>query len=111
MNKVFVLFSSADKEVHNEASFKYAYNAKKQNWFEKVRVILWGPPERMAVEDSNFNDQIKQLLKVGVEVFACKACSDSWGLSDNLTSLGVKVEYVGTIITAMLKDNWKQLTF
>ena len=111
MNKVFILFSSADKEVHEEASFKYAYNAKAMSWFEEVRVILWGPPERMAVEDNFFGEQVKKLIDKGVEVFACKACSDSWGLSEDLTKLGVKVEYVGTIITAMLKEDWKQLTF
>ena len=29
-----MILSSADLEVHNELSFKYAYNAKKQGWMD-----------------------------------------------------------------------------
>jgi len=113
MDKVFMILTSADKEVHKEVSFMYAPNALKHKWMDQVRVILWGPTERLAVEDPEFQAQIKKLVEQGVEVYACKACSDSYGVSERLISLDldIKVKYVGTMVTEMLKEGWHQLSF
>ena len=111
MNKVFMILTSGDKEVHKEVGFKYAPNALKHKWMDQVRVILWGPTERLAAEDKEFQNYIKYLLENGVEVFACKACSDGYGVSDTLKSLNINVKYVGTMVTEMLKEGWHQLSF
>ncbi len=106
-----MILSSADLEVHNELSFKYAYNAKKQGWMDEVRVILWGPTEEIAANNQEFQEQVRLLLDADIEVIACKACSDNYGVSDKLEKIGISVHYVGTLITQMLKEDWKQLTF
>ncbi|MHA1400701.1 MAG: DsrE family protein [Candidatus Heimdallarchaeaceae archaeon] len=111
MHRVFMILTSGDVVVHQEASFKYAYNAKKQGWMDQVRVILWGPTERIAAEDKDFQEEIRLLLDAGVEVIACKACSDNFGVSEELEKIGVTVQYVGNIVTKMLKEGWYQLTF
>ena len=46
-----------------------------------------------------------------VEVIDCQACSDSFGVSDELETIGIAVRYVGPYITEMLKAGWYQLTF
>jgi hypothetical protein len=46
-----------------------------------------------------------------VELVACKACSDSYGVSDNLEELGVEVKYMGRPLTDMLKGDWAVVTF
>ncbi|MHA1829519.1 MAG: DsrE family protein [Candidatus Heimdallarchaeaceae archaeon] len=79
-----MILSSADTVVHYELSFPYAYNAMKQGWMDQVRVILWGPTERLVAEDTKFKEQIELLLAAGVEVVACKACSDNFGVSEEL---------------------------
>ncbi|UJG41478.1 MAG: DsrE family protein [Candidatus Heimdallarchaeum aukensis] len=111
MNKVFLILTSGDVVVHQEASFPYAINAKKLKWMDEVRVILWGPTEKIAAEDKNFQEYVLALLNAGVEVIACKACSDNFGVSDKLEELGIDVKYVGTLVTEMLKEGWHQLTF
>ncbi|MHA1945215.1 MAG: DsrE family protein [Candidatus Hodarchaeales archaeon] len=111
MDKVFMILTSGDKEVHKEVGFKYAPNALKHKWMDQVRVILWGPTERLAAEDKEFQDQIKNLLTNGVEVYACKACSDGYGVSEKLAFLDINVKYVGTMVTEMLKEGWHQLSF
>ena len=111
MDRVFMILSSADVVVHEELSFKYAFNAVKHEWMDEVRVILWGPTERMAVENEDFAEQVRILISGGVEVIACKACSDGFGVSEKLEEIGVKVQYVGTLVTEMLKEGWYQLTF
>ncbi len=111
MNRIFMILSSADNVVHRELSFPYAFNSKKQGWMDEVRVILWGPTEKMVVEDKEFQEQVMLLMVAGVEVIACKACSDNFGVSDELEKIGIDVRYVGTYVTEMLKDGWYQLTF
>ena len=111
MSNVFMILSSGDKEVHNEISFMYAPNALKFGWMDKVRVILWGPTERLAASDEEFRSKVNELLEAGVEVYACKKCSDNYGVSEKIAELGVTVMYVGKMVSDMLKDGWHQLNF
>lgn len=106
-----MILSSADEVVHRELSLPYAYNSKKQGWMDRVRVILWGPTEKIAAENREFQEQIRLLIDADVEVIACKACSDNFGVSKELEKLGIDIQYVGTLVTEMLKDGWYQLTF
>jgi hypothetical protein len=106
-----MILSSADTVVHDDLSFKYAYNALKQGWMDQVRVILWGPTEKIAAEDKDFIEQVKLLIDSGVEIYACKACSDNYGTSEKLEEIGIIVQYMGTFVTEMLKEGWYQLTF
>ena len=41
---------------------------------------------------------------------ACKACSDSYGVSEILVGLGVDVKYMGAPLTEMLKGDWEVIT-
>ena len=110
-DNVFIILTSADYIVHKEVSLKYAFHALKQQWMDKVRVILWGPPEQMAVENKEFQQELKKLQENGVEIIACKACSDEWNISEDLACQGFNVMYVGKLVSDMLKTGWHQLTF
>ncbi len=111
MHRVFIILSSVDTVVHNELSFKYAYNALKQGWMDQARVILWGSTEKIDAENKGFIEQVKLLIDSGVEVYACKSCSDNFGSSEKLSEIGIDVRYAGTFVTEMLKEGWYQLTF
>ena len=51
------------------------------------------------------------MKEVGVELFACKACSDMYGVSENLEKPGITVKYVGKDLTEILKSGWVTITF
>jgi len=53
--------------------------------------------------------KIRELLQVGVEVVACKACSDSLGTTEKLRAMGVEVLYLGEELTRVLKSDEKLL--
>ena len=40
----------------------------------------------------------------GVEVLACRACADRYGVSEKLEELGIKVIYMGEPLTQYLKS-------
>ncbi|MCW3992713.1 MAG: hypothetical protein NWE79_08375 [Candidatus Bathyarchaeota archaeon] len=83
----------------------YARNALKQGWLADVKVIFFGPSERLVVQDDEVAERVKEVALVG-ESFACKAISDREGLSEEVEKLGVKVEYVGSIISDLIKDGY-----
>lgn len=109
-NKLGILWTSGDPAVAKKMVMIYVFNAKKQNWFETVRLIIWGPSAKLAVEDTEIREWISKLKDVGVELTACKWCADSYGVSDKLRSQGVDVIYYGKPLSDMIKEGWKILT-
>ena len=54
---------------------------------------------------------LKELQGAGVDVMACKWCADRMKITDLIEKAGIKVVYVGPIISQLLKDGWASLTF
>jgi hypothetical protein len=110
-NKVFVVLSSGDREVALEVGLVYPLNAAKKKWMGEVKVIIFGPSERIVAYDAEVQGRIKELQEVDVEVMACKWCSDRMGISQILEGIGIKVVYVGSIMSELLREGWASLTF
>jgi hypothetical protein len=110
-NRLAVLWTSGDPEVAKKMVFVYVYNAKKNQWFKEIRLIIWGASTKLLSQDPELQKWIQKLKKMGIKLFACKWCSDSYGVSDLLTRLGINVIYYGKPLTKLIKANWKILTF
>lgn len=110
-SKLLVIWSSADPEVAVKMTFMYALNAKKHGWWDQVRLCVWGPSALLASQNPEIQDQIKKMKQQGVELLACKACADMYGVADMLSALGINVIYMGQPLTEMLKTGWTTLTF
>ncbi len=109
--RLVVIWSSADREVALHSMFMYTHNSKKKGWWEEVRLIVWGPSARLLVEDPELQEKINEMKGDGVELLACRACSDRLGVSEQLEALGIEVLYVGESLTEMLKEGWVCLTY
>ena len=111
-NKILnIIWSSSDRDVALKMVFMYAKNAKLKGWWKEVKLIVWGPSAMLLSSDNELQNYVKVLLESGVEVLACKACADSYGVSSSLESIEIKVLYMGEILTNSLKNNEKVLTF
>lgn len=110
-DRVAILWTSGDPDVAKKMVFLYAYNAKKYKWFKTIRFIVWGASTKLLSEDKELQEQIKKMKEIGIELYACKWCSDSYGVSELLEKLGIEVIYYGKPLTKMIKDNWHILTF
>lgn len=109
--KLNVLWTSADRDVALKMVFMYARNAKLKGWWKEVTLIVWGPSAKLLSQDSELQQALKVLIDAGVEVLACKACSDSYGVSAQLEALNIEVKYMGEPLTGYLKNNEKVITF
>ncbi len=110
-SKLMVLWTSGDREVALKMVFMYTFNAKKRGWWDEIRFVVWGPSSKLLSEDEELQKGIKEMMEAGVEVQACKACADMYGVSDKLAALGIDVKYMGVPLTDMLKGGWTNLTF
>ena len=50
--KVFALISTSDREVVLEVGLIYPLNAAKNKWLDEVKVIFFGPSEKLAAYDT-----------------------------------------------------------
>ncbi len=64
-NRLAVLWTSPDREVALKMVFMYTLNSKLNGWWDQVEVV------------------------------ACKACSDAYGVSEQLAALGAVVKFMG----------------
>jgi hypothetical protein len=110
-SKLLVVWTSADREVANNMVFMYTFNAKKNGWWKEIRFLIWGPSQKLIVQDKGLQDYLKKMKDAGVELLACKACADGYGIAADLQKLGVEVKYTGTTLTEMLKTGWTTITF
>lgn len=109
--RVFVILGSGDREVALEVGLIYPLNAAKNKWMDEVKVILFGPSEKIAAYDSEVCSKLSELQETGIEVMACKWYADRMNITSILEQNGIKVLYVGPIISQLLKDGWTLLTF
>ena len=103
-SKLLVIIASAEKEKAL-AGLMFARNAIKKAWMDDVKIIFFGPSERLIVTDKQLSNEVIEIATIG-EAFACKAISDRDGFSENIEKLGVKVEFVGSKISKLVKQGY-----
>ena len=109
--RLAVVWSSGDRDVALKVTFMYTLNAKSQGWFDEVTLIVWGPSSLLLSQDRELQEYVARMQEAGVEVVACQACADSYGVSDALRTLGAEVKYMGRPLTDMLQGEWEVITF
>lgn len=104
-DKLLVLWTSNDRETALKMVFMYTLNSKLRDWFKEVRLVVWGPSAQLLSRDEELKDHVRKMHEIGVIIEACKACSDSYKVSDQLEELGINVKYIGVDFTNYLKED------
>jgi len=107
---LYVLWTSGDPITADKMVFMYTINSLAHGWWEEVTLIIWGGSTQLVSENEAIQQRIKEAMDAGVYVTACKGCSDQLGVSEQLTALGVDVQYLGVALTNVLKNDEKLLT-
>jgi hypothetical protein len=109
-NELNVLWTNANPVTAEHMVFLYTINAKKRNWFDEVKIIIWGDTARLAAENEVIRSLIKTALSVGVIVEGCLACASALEVKEELEALGVTLAYMGQPLTEILKSEAYLLT-
>ena len=108
-DKLVVLWTSGDREVALKMAFMYTYNSSKYGWWDDITLVVWGPSAKLLSEDQELQDYIRKMGDAGITLKACKGCSDMYGVSEKLESLGIEVKYMSEL-TDYLKEGRHVLT-
>ncbi|HDZ91320.1 MAG: hypothetical protein JRJ09_08015 [Deltaproteobacteria bacterium] len=108
-SKVLVIISTGENEKAL-TGLMYASRALSEGWMDEVRVLFFGPSERLLVEDEMIARTAREIGAAGKGI-ACKFISDREGISEKIADMGLQVEYVGTIISDFLKDGYVPMVF
>ena len=107
--KLLIIIASGDREKVLTA-LMYAKNTIKYGWIEDVRVVFFGPSENLLVGDTDVTASAAELAKVG-QPLACKFLSDRDGISEKIENLGITVDYVGSMISDLIKDGYAPMVW
>ena len=110
-DKLVVVWTSDDPYVAERVALMYTHNAKIQGWFHDVTLIIWGPSAKLTTENLEIQEKLKTMQKDGVVIEACIACSNAYGITEDLKKLGFDVKGMGKPLTDYLKSGAKVLTF
>jgi hypothetical protein len=108
--KLVILWTSGDRDVAMKMVFMYTYNAKKNDWWKDITLVVWGPSAKLLAEDKELQEYMQRIMEVGVEVRACKGCADQYGVSGKLEELGITVLYIGKEFTDYIQQGRNVLT-
>ena len=110
MDKLNILWTTANKDTIFNMLSLYAINSKKNEWWQDVNVIIWGASAKLIGGDKLVQREILEMIHQGVTIEACKDCCDTFGVSNILRKLGITVRYMGEPLTQYLKKGEKVLT-
>lgn len=105
-----IIWTNADVEVAEKMVFMYGINSLLKGWWEESTIIIWGPTAKLAAEDSKVKKLIQQGIEAGVNLTACRACADMYGVTAELEAQGIEVIHWGEPLTRLLKNDEKVLT-
>lgn len=109
-DRLYVLWTSADKEVATKMAFMYTFNSKARGWWKDVTLIVWGPSSKLLASDPELQEKLRNMQQVGVETLACRACAQMYGITADLEALGIEVILMGEPLTEILKEGCRVLT-
>jgi hypothetical protein len=111
-DELVILWTSGDKEVAENMVFMFTQNAPKYGWWdaEKITLLIWGPSANLLANDKALQKRIEEMKAAGIKIEACKACADTYQVSDKLTQLGVDVKYMGEGLANYIKEGRKILS-
>lgn len=111
-DRLAIVWTSGDPDVAHRMVLMYGNASKKNGWFDEVRLVVWGPSQRLLVGDKDIQAYVQRLRETGVVVQACQACSDSYGITEALRGMDIEVKYMGEPLSDFLKDaRWQVISF
>ena len=111
MNKLLIIWSTSEIEVAKKMILLYGSVMLPRNYWDEAHIMIWGPSAKLLSENVELQEMVAKVQATGVQFSCCVVCSDDYGVSEKLTSLGIEMTHTGTRLTESLQSDWKVLTF
>lgn len=109
-DKIVVIISSAEAEKACTGAM-YAVNALNNCWVEDVRLIFFGPSEKLLLKNPELQRLLSEFLAMEKTVVACEFIATRDKTGEQIAALGVQVEPVGKMISDLIKAGYTPLVW
>lgn len=111
-NKLLIVWSSGEREVALKLVLLYGSVMLERKYWDEATIMLWGPSAKLLAEDVELQERFRVVQESGVRFNACVVCTDDYGVSDKLRSMGVQLIHTGEMLTeALQSQDVKVITF
>ena len=111
MHKLLIVWSTAEIEVAKKMVLLYGSVILPRGYWDEAHIMIWGPSAKLLAENIELQEMVAKVQKTGVNFSCCIVCSDDYGVSDKLASMGIDMTHTGERLTSSLQSDWKVLTF
>lgn len=109
-SKLVIIVSQAEENAIWTGLFT-AIKCTKNSYMDDIRLVLWGPSEKVIADNKELQNMVQEYLALEKPVWACKTCSDRYGVTEAMEALGCKVDYMGLLVTSWLKEGFVPLNW
>ena len=110
MDKIHILWTTDNKITSLNMLAIYVLNAKTRGWWKEINVIIWGASAKLVAHDTQVQTEVLEMIRMGINVEACKDCSDVCEVTGDLEKLGINVRFMGEPLTSYIKTGEPILT-
>ena len=110
-NKLLIVWTSADIEVARKMILLYGSVILPRGYWDEATIMIWGPSAKLLAQNSELQERVNVVQETGVKFNCCVVCSDDYGVSEKLASLGIEMIHTGEMLTQALQSDWKVITF
>ena len=106
MNEKLLVIISTSEVEKARTGLLYTINAKRNEWINDIKLIFFGPSEKLLLEDEIIQQYAEEFILMEEKVVACKFIAIQEKTDEKLNALGIEVEYVGEMISNYIKDGY-----
>ena len=111
MNKLLIVWSTGEVEVAKKMVLLYGSVILPRAYWDEAHIMIWGPSAKLLAENEELQTMVKTVQETGVKFSCCVVCSDDYGVSNKLVTLGIEMTHTGEKLTESLQNDWKVITF
>jgi len=104
-SKIVIVLTSSEIEKL-KIGILYGTNAAKNGWLEDVRFILFGKSEKIILDEPELLKKLNLAKTV-----ACRYIAEEEKIDRQLAEKGIKIEYIGELLSNYIKQGYTPLTF
>ena len=109
-DKIIAIISSGEPGKARTGTM-YALNALKHSWLEEVKLIFFGPAEALLLNHAELQQMLKEYQLMEESAVACKFIARRDGTENAIAALGVEVEYVGELISGLIRQGYTPMVW
>lgn len=111
MDKLLIVWSSGEIEVAKKLVLLYGSVILPRGYWDEAHLMVWGPSAKLLAENTELQEMVSKVIESGVKASVCVVCSDDYGVSEQLSAMGIEPIHTGEFLTQALKSDWKVVTF